>query len=168
VASKCVIVLQLLWQSHLAMIVWCLQKNLVINFFWEVLSTMNKVPKWKLHKWKNSHPTHIKNIYKSYKVQCSYPLKTTQDMCFENLCSWKPHYLTTICLMQLMCNYATYVVWKYKVLKNKIPHLKFVELYYNCLYNWNRFHIFFHIRHLTLFAIVQKLLKTTMVQLICN
>jgi hypothetical protein len=33
-ASKCVIVLKLLWQSHLAMIVWCLQKNLVTKFFW--------------------------------------------------------------------------------------------------------------------------------------
>jgi hypothetical protein len=104
---------------HLVMIVWCFQKNLVTNFFWGVLCAMNKVPKWKFHKWKNSQPKHIKNIYKSYKVQCSYPLKTTLDMCFEKLCLWNPHYLTTIRLMQLMCNYATYVLWKYKALKIK-------------------------------------------------
>ncbi len=105
-------------------------------------------------------PSHtLKNIYKSYKVQCSYPLKTTQDMCFEKLCSWKPHYRTTICLMQLMCKYTTYVIWKYKALKNK----------YHIWNSWSFIIIvyvvglgsilFFDKHHLTLFANCTKVVK---------
>jgi len=45
----------------------------------------------------------------------------------EKSCPQKPPYLSTRFLVQLMCNYATFVPRKYGAFKNKMSHKKFTS-----------------------------------------
>jgi ABC-type antimicrobial peptide transport system ATPase subunit len=51
----------------------------------------------------------------------------------EKLCTSKPYYLTTKALKQLICNYTTTILLKYKELKHKMSSPKFVKFYCTCI-----------------------------------